>query len=918
MNGTIKVARNVLAVVCATTIACPTLLCSAEKTARQRRTSTIANAVETVGAEVVAQQNNNSGVQQENITPNKSVESTTPAVKTDEQPAEKITVKKEIKPYSANATKGEFEQALPQEDAPIDPPMPVHAEKKDTDNDKIEFHFESAELKNLILQIEELYGVKFITDNSVTPPAAGGDGAPIDGVKISFKTQRPLSRKQAWNLFITFLDMANLAVIAEPQPHLYRIMSLKSAKKAPLNTFIGTDARELPDSDEMIRYIYFVENANLEVLKKVITSLSSPAAGELLVLAPLKAILITDKSYNIKVLLKIIKELDRVTMPQSMSILKLFNVDVTEMAKTLNLLTQGQTEAPGPRPLFQARKQSSSFFPEGIRIIPEPRTNSLILLGPQDAIKKIEDFTRKFDKDEDAPYTPLRVHTLKYARAKAIAGIMNKAVKFDTESEAAKVGGVRSGDKYLRAMTFTPDEEGNRLIIKGDEEDYLKAKEIIDALDIAQPQIALEVLILSLRDDKAKALGAQIRTKAQNGDPNQSGGISGLVGNKFTYQTSGFDGKGIVENENGKGATRLLGDLLKLVTGMAGGNTVVSLGNADIWGVFRVLDTITTLNVVSNPYVITTNKTPTVVSVGETRRVQQATVVSVATTSSFEDEPAKLTVNITPQINSDGMIVLDLNISIQDFDAAANGTLSDGNKITKDIITQTIVADKEVIALGGLVRNRRDVSSTKVPLLSKIPVFGWMFTNKAQGNVKENLLILVSTRIIEPFTKETNAFTDKHINEYQQDLKSNIKAVEKRDPINRWFFDSKKNSADKALDNFIFKRKNKGVKTARRRGERKRKQDRLPEPTPDDMLLTAEMPAAQKINALATKNSPKQPVQQVTIAPKTQTKIARNKHTITQQPTVVAAVAPQALPKKQRSKPSIATLLAEPSGEVAC
>ena len=96
------------------------------------------------------------------------------------------------------------------------------------------------------------------------------------------------------------------------------------------------------------------------------------------------------------------------------------------------------------------------------------------------------------------------------ADAATVADIMNGVTKFGSNTTAARTGGVRGADKYLKSMTFTPEPSGNRIVIRGEYEDYLKAKEIIERLDEPQPQVAVlfdaenkEVI------DKMKAKGAQ-------------------------------------------------------------------------------------------------------------------------------------------------------------------------------------------------------------------------------------------------------------------------------------------------------------------------------------------------------------------------------------------------------------------------
>ncbi len=92
---------------------------------------------------------------------------------------------------------------------------------------------------------------------------------------------------------------------------------------------------------------------------------------------------------------------------------------------------------------------------------------------------------------------------------------------------------MRGGDKYLKPITFTAEKATNQVIIKGNYEDYITAKEIIDKLDIAQPQIAIEVLILELSLNDNKTLGTQLRSK-------ETGCADNLLGKILNSKHQGY------------------------------------------------------------------------------------------------------------------------------------------------------------------------------------------------------------------------------------------------------------------------------------------------------------------------------------------------------------------------------------------
>lgn len=695
-------------------------------------------------------------------------------------------------------------------------------QQKEEEEEKIELQFENADLQNLVQQIAELFNVTFITDDAIDPLPKGTTDAPtkaLRGNKITFKTSTPLTRQQAWDLFLTFLNVSGLGITQQSDPLIYRIQTLKANHKAPLPTFIGVDHETLPDNDQMIRYLYFLENSSIESMKAVIPALQSSSAAAPILLQEHKAIILTDKSYNIKALMKIVKELDKVTFPQAMSIIKLREADATEVRKLYDELTQQPEEERSPFRPFGARRQPTAiYFPENARVIEEPRTNSLILLGPKDAIGKIEEFITKYvDVSLDKPYSPLYTYQLQYADAKVVAEIMNNTTKLGQETAAGKSGGVRGQDKYLKDMNFTAEPGTNKLIIRGDYHDYLATKEIIEKLDEPQPQVAIEVLILSVALKDNKELGVQLRSKIP--------GLNDTLGANVVFQTSGLRAGGSpskpVTNPDGPGVERLLGNLLKLVTNATTGNTILTLGQDafGVWGIFQALQTITNLQVISNPFLVASNKTPASVSLGEKRRIVTGVIKGGTTDEqTFGDDSAKLQVDIVPQINSDGMVVLKLRVELTEFTNPLDPT--SGQKTTKLIETQAIVADREVLALGGLIRNTVKAGVSKVPILGDIPLLGWLFKNQSKSVNKDSLLILMSIKIIPAHaTSEVNLFTQERLGKYRNAI-GQYSLGESHDPIHKVFF-SEAAGRDDNIGEFLFERHQKS-----RRKERKLKRTR--------------------------------------------------------------------------------------------
>lgn len=719
------------------------------------------------------------------------------------------------------------------------PPAPIHEEDEE---DSIELNFENAGLENFAKQIEDIFEITLITDDAINPLPQGKKA--IKNNKISFKTNQPLSKKETWNLFVTFLDLAGFAVIPQADPKIFRITTVESARKAALPTFIGVDPAILPDTDELIRYVYFLENASIDTIMGIVNPLRSSSSQGLIELKEHKGFILTDKSYNIKMLMSIIKELDKVSTPESMSVLKLRNADAKQVQELYKELLPKEE----PQSRFFTKKQPTSlFFPENTRMIADPRTNTLILLGPSNSIKKIEQFIMKYiDVELDQAYSPLYTYQLKYADANTIADIMTKVTTFGQETEAGKFGGVvRGGDQYMGPMAFIAEPETNKLIIKGHYEDYIKAEKVIAQLDARQPQAAIEVLIATIDLTDTKSLGAQIRSKQP--------GPNGLLGNNIKFQTSGLYGtSGIVANPDPTtGTNRLLGNLVNLVTGAVPGTSLLTLGQDafGVWGIFQALQTIVDAEVVSNPFILATNNAKSTVAIGEERRIVTAQVVAGGTNQDALDaDDAKLEVTITPQINSDGMIGLTIKITDNEFTDLTNQNSATQN--TREIYTNAIVANKEVLALGGLIRNNTQNIESKVPILGDIPILGWFFKNKKKTVIKNSLLVLISARIIDSLQgEEMTAYNRDYIGDYQSTIDAMDYVTCQQDPIDRLFFRDKTLRAQGQVEGLIFERHQKTQEMEKITQGQAQQQENLNEPSSQEQA-PQEIPSPQAHNAI--------------------------------------------------------------------
>ena len=94
-----------------------------------------------------------------------------------------------------------------------------------TDNpeDTVEVNFDNADLQNIISWLGDTFKINIISDDIISPLQQGAKA--IAGNKITFKTQKPMTKKDVWDLSLTLLDLFGLTITAGTLPNFYKVSS---------------------------------------------------------------------------------------------------------------------------------------------------------------------------------------------------------------------------------------------------------------------------------------------------------------------------------------------------------------------------------------------------------------------------------------------------------------------------------------------------------------------------------------------------------------------------------------------------------------------------------------------------------------------------------------------------------------------
>lgn len=123
-------------------------------------------------------------------------------------------------------------------------------------------------------------------------------------------------------------------------------------------------------------------------------------------------------------------------------------------------------------------------------------------------------------------------------------------------------------------------------------------------------------------------------------------------------------------------------------------------------------------------------------------------------TVEWKDYGIKL--DIAPEADGDGLIhsKVKAEVSSLDWNSAKSIKLGYNMEIPplKLSKAETVIAlaSGETMALGGLISSQDSKESTKVPLLSSIPILGNLFTSKAFSRSETELIILITPYLVKP------------------------------------------------------------------------------------------------------------------------------------------------------------------------
>ncbi len=343
-------------------------------------------------------------------------------------------------------------------------------------------------------------------------------------------------------------------------------------------------------------------------------------------------------------------------------------------------------------------------------------------------------------------------------------------------------GGTGEGGASKDAMRIVPADQNNAILIYGTPQELETIEATLHKIDIVPLQVRIDATIAEVDLNNALQYGTQFFFKsagsATSTNTNGITGTSSLTGNTTTG--SGTTTGGVLTQAFTATSTALTGG------GFAG--FLLSGGNSQ-QAAIDLLQTVSKVRVLSSPELIVLDNQPARLQVGNDVPVlseqSQSTLTSGAPlVNSVSYVPTGVMLQITPRVNDDGQVTLDVAEDVSQSEgiqtsgnssAPASPTFQDRN-----VQSRVVVQDGQTIGIAGLIQDSDSRQNQGVPFIKNIPVIGALFGQQVNQRTRTELLVMITPHVERDARDARNVTADM---EQQVPFAAGVPAALQRTPV---------------------------------------------------------------------------------------------------------------------------------------
>jgi len=499
------------------------------------------------------------------------------------------------------------------------------------------------------------------------------------------------------------------------------------------------------------------------------------------------SLVVTAPEESLPIIEELIKQLDRPT--STVAEIKVFSLTNGDARSMVTLLEQLFTNAANSQnaqnrlgiQVAGAEDASSGLVP--LKFSVDSRTNSIVAVGAAESLRVVEAILIRLD-ESDVRQRQSVVFRLKNSPAVDVATAVNDFLTSRRDLTQSTDGLVSPFEQIEREVIVVPERMSNSLLISATPRYFTEIKELVTSLDAAPQQVIIQALLVEVTLDNADEFGVELGLQdsvlfrrsviassglttlnqtnvAPNGVQTQTQQVisqTATPGFLFNNQQLGNNtavAPGIV------GKQGLTNFSLGRQNGELGyGGLVLAAGSESVSVLLRALAANRRVDILSRPQIRTLDNQLALIQVG-----QEVPVVNgFANTNNnvnptVEIKQAGIILQVVPRISPDGRVVMDVAAERSTYLPDDQGVTIFADPTTgrvirspkKDISTaraSIAVSNEQTVVLGGMISSNVTSITRKVPFLGDLPFLGLPFRYNYNQNVKRELLIFLTPRVI--------------------------------------------------------------------------------------------------------------------------------------------------------------------------
>lgn len=607
-------------------------------------------------------------------------------------------------------------------------------------DDEIRLNYEQVPLRQILEEFADLLGISLVIDSSIA-----------DKVTLRTAEDKPLRMADLWPVIQLLLDDAD--IVMERKGNVYHLKKTPDALPVEIGDMrSGLTSSSAPEVMQVTPLRYISIDAASAALKPMVEP-----QGRLVTLPTLNLLGITTSPQRLRRVNSLLSLLDADPFRhRGLRLYRLSNAKASELQADLDKILKA---VEGTNPSYQ--------------VVGLERINAILVVSPPGrGFDQVSRWVDILDEANDAGGEQVFIYRVRHLKASTLAGTLSEVFQTEKEDEPRKRDDEAKGDKPAAnpnndnapdtkrteikrtgetdktagggdsgrrisaelKVNIVSDDDTNSLLVRATPRDYRQLLETIRILDTVPKEVMVNAVIAEVELTEASRFGIDWQrmlggiddiVMTNFGIANAFTSLTNAATSDTTAQTS-LSGLAIKQNSN---------KLTAVLNAVATNNNVSLLSRPSL----LVKDNQeASINVGSDEPTIT--RTNTSLTSG---------VATAVTSNEVQYRQTGITLNITPHINADGIINMDVEQEVsQPGPEKTSQNLPSFNQ--RKIKTSIVVRDGTAIVLGGLIQTSQKNSRTGVPLLHEVPLFGNFFADTNKQIIRTELVVIIVPQIIDP------------------------------------------------------------------------------------------------------------------------------------------------------------------------